>query len=226
VAAEVDAVVGVRVTARDATGAVVVARLAETSLPSDGRWFLPLSVDLACVGVGCGVGETCVAGACVAPSVDGATLAEPDPGWMAAAPDACRAGAGDAWLELGAGESSFAALATDDVVALEPGPQGGHHVWLALRTFGVRQSGSVVTVRGELPALGRQLPALERSVSLRRAEVGACQLWGLRFQVDRDVGVEEVLGQPLHVTVTVDDDAGGHAESSRRVRIASSIGGG
>jgi hypothetical protein len=222
---DVDSLVGVRVTARDAAGAPVVTRLAETSLASPGAWFLPLSVDRACLGIACGPGETCASGACVAPLVDGAALDALDPSWLVEAPDACRAGEGEAWLELGVGESSFAELGVDEEVTLEPGPQGGHHVWLALRAYGVRQSGSVVTVQGELPSLGRQIPELVTSVSLRRAEAGACQLWGLRFQVDRGVTLDEVLGEKLRVKVRIEDDAGGNAAASREVRISPSIGG-
>jgi hypothetical protein len=214
----------VRVTARDGDGASVVTRLAET-VASSGSRFLPMSLDRVCVGISCGPGETCASGSCVSPFVDGAGLDGLDPSWLADAPDACREGDEAAWLELGVGETSFAALATDQVVALEPGPQGGHHVWLAVRAYGVRQVGSTVTVRGELPSLAISVPELQRTVSLRRADAGACQLWGLRFQVDRGVSVEEVVGQPLVVGVTLEDATGRRAEASGVMRLSASLGG-
>jgi hypothetical protein len=227
VPADVDAVV---VTSRavDRDGATILTARAQVDVAVlvEGR-FLPWAVARACEAIQCGAGQTCLGGQCSRASIDGATLRITPPDWLSTAPDACRGAAPDApSLALGLGLESYAPLVPGATVSVEPGPQGGHHVWLALRTRGLRQLGSTLTVRGTYPALGIELPPMENVVSLRRAhEEGQCEIYGVRFQVDRDVPLDAVLGATLAIEATLTDPTGPMTTGAATIAIGAPVGG-
>ena len=121
---------------------------------------------------------------------------------------------------LGQGESAFAPLQDSEVVPIEAGPQGGHHVWLALHVNGLRQMGSHLTVRGYFPDLAYELPPFTSRVTLRKAGEDHCEIHGVRFQVDQGISVEAVRGRALDIEVVLEDPNGDVATAMKRVAIA------
>jgi len=205
---------------RAGEAAPLVTRRAVTRVEGGRRLLLPISLDEACAAVTCAAGATCVEGACVDPFLASAALSDYDPAWVVTAIDACKTPAsGDPALELGKGESAFASLGEGEVVEIEPGPQGGHHVWLALRVRGLRQMGSQVKVAGHYPALAYDVPPFTSMITLRKAG-DHCEIYGIRFQVDRGIPVETIKGQALAIEVVLEDPNGDAATAKRQVVIA------
>lgn len=206
---------------RDGEGAPVVTRTAATRVASGRRLLLPVSLDEACVAVRCAEGTTCAGGACVDPFVEPSALADHDPRWIVAAGDACKTpSSGEPAVVIGQGESGFAPLNDGEVVPIEAGPQGGHHVWLALRVTGLRQMGSRLRVGGRYPELGVELLPFTAHITLHKAGEGLCEIHGVRFQVDRGLPVEAVRGQALDIDVVLEDPNGDVATAARRVVIS------
>ncbi|WP_437677514.1 hypothetical protein [Sorangium sp. So ce131] len=206
---------------RDDEAAPLVTRRAATRAAGGRTLLLPVSLDEACAAVTCANGATCAAGACVDPFIAPSDLADHDPGWITSARDACKApSSGDPAMRIGQGQSAFAPLEEGEVVPIEPGPQGGHHVWLALRATGLRQMGSRLTVGGRFPELALALPPFTSQVTLRKAGADHCEIYGVRFQVDRGLSVEAVRGRALDIDVTLEDPDGDVATAARQVVIA------
>ncbi|WP_236644422.1 hypothetical protein [Sorangium cellulosum] len=206
---------------RDGEAAPIVTRTAATRAASGRSLLLPVSIDAACSGLACAAGATCAAGACVDPFIAPSALDDHDPMWIASAKDACKTpSSGEPAIVIGQGESAFAPLDEGEVVPIEAGPQGGHHVWLALRVTGLRQMGSRLRVGGYLPELERELLPFTALVTLRRAGEGRCEIYGIRFQVDRGLSVEAVRGRALDVEVALEDPNGDAATAAQRVVIA------
>ncbi|WP_437944640.1 hypothetical protein WME98_27195 [Sorangium sp. So ce296] len=206
---------------RDGEAAPIVTRTTATRAAFGRSLLLPVSIDAACSGLACAAGTTCAAGACVDPFVAPSALDDHDPMWIASAKDACKTpSSGEPAIVIGQGESAFAPLDEGEVVPIEAGPQGGHHVWLALRVTGLRQMGSRLRVGGYFPELERELLPFTALVTLRRAGEGRCEIYGIRFQVDRGLSVEAVRGRALDVEVALEDPNGDAATAARRVVIA------
>ncbi|KYF65774.1 hypothetical protein [Sorangium cellulosum] len=206
---------------RGGEGSPFVTRRAATRAVSGRALFLPVSLDAACSAISCAAGATCAAGACVDPFIEPSTLADHDPTWIASASDACKTpSSGDPAVVIGQGESAFAPLEHGDVVPIEPGPQGGHHVWLALRVTGLRQMGSRLTVGGYFPELAFELRPFTSVVTLRRAGDAGCEIYGIRFQVDRGLPVASVRGRALDVEAVLEDPDGDVGTAAQRIVIA------
>jgi hypothetical protein len=206
---------------RDGEASPIVTRRAVTRAVDGRTLLLPVSLAEACSAIPCAEGATCVEGACLDPFIDPSALADYDPMWIKSAPDACKTpSSGDPAIEVGQGSSAFAPLENDEVVAIEAGPQGGHHVWLALRVTGLRQLGSQLTIGGYYPDLAFDLLPFSSRVTLRKAGDGHCEIYGVRFQVDRDISVATVRGRALDIDVILEDPSGDIAKASKRVVIA------
>ncbi|MDC0744627.1 hypothetical protein [Polyangium mundeleinium] len=198
----------------------MVTRTATTRVLEGRSLLLPVSLEEACVGVACAANATCMKGACVDPFIDPSSLPAYDPTWIESVEDACKtASSGAPALVVGKGQMAFASLTEGEVVPIEPGPQGGHHVWLALRVTGLRQMGSTLKVNGFYPDLDYKLSPFSSQVTLRKAD-GHCELYGIRFQVDRGIAVDAVRGLPLDVTFTLTDPTGDAATAETKVVIA------
>jgi len=122
---------------------------------------------------------------------------------------------------VGRGQSDYLPLADLEMVQVEAGPQGGHHIWLALLMKNLLRSGSRTTITGVAPDSGTKITPYEVIYTFDPAEGGYCKLFGLRFQLDLD-GVDYVplLGQELDVTATVTDASGDSGQSSRRIMLS------
>ena len=141
--------------------------------------------------------------------------------WLDQADDACKVpGGGAPEVVIGEGRGAFTDLDEGQAVAVEPGPQGGHHIWLGLRTRQLRQAGSLLTVRGHLPALATDVPPVSHVVTLHPAEAGFCEIYGVRFQVDREVALDALVGEALEVEVEIEDEDGYVGIATRSVIIA------
>jgi hypothetical protein len=214
--------------ALDREEVTILTARAEVDVESlDDGDLLPWDLARACEAIACGPGEACLGGECTSASIDAATLGATPVDWIANAPDACRGAVPAApSLVLGEGLDGYAPLVPGATVPVEPGPQGGHHVWLALRTRGLRQLGSTLTVRGTYPALGIALPPMQNVVSLRRAdEGGTCEIYGVRFQIDRGIPLDTVLGATLAIEATLTDPSGASAAVESTITIGAPVGG-
>jgi hypothetical protein len=173
----------------------------------------------------CAPSETCVSGRCVAPAVADADLETYDPGWPSAPPDACRpANHGAPEVIIGTGQTDYAPLADGQVLKLEKGPQGGHHIWIAVRMKNLRQSGSTSMITSKIVGDPQEVPPAAYVFTFDRDEGGYCKLWGLRYQVDvgaPDLGAayKRFLGKKLEVTVQVTDSTKATATSTRTIQI-------
>ncbi len=198
-----------------------VTRIAATRAAPGRTPFLPVFLGESCSGVSCPAGSTCVEGACADPFVAPSALEDHDPAWIDSAPDACKtpsSGAPD--VVIGLGQSGFAPLVDEGEVPIEAGAQGGYHVWLALRVNGLRQMGSHLTLAGAFPDLDVDLAPVTTVVTLRKAEEGQCEIYGVRFRVDAGLPVETIRGQALDIGVTLQDANADVATATQRVVIA------
>ena len=153
------------------------------------------------------------------------------PDWAAAPPDICRpAKHGPPEVVVGTGQTDYAGLADGQVLQLEKGPQGGHHIWIALRMRNLRQSGSTTTITSRIegdPAAA-PVPPASYVFTFDRDEGSYCKLWGLRYQVD--VGASDLraeykrfLGKKLAVTVEVADSTGAKGSGTKIVQLADKL---
>lgn len=221
-------------------GAPIVSRLAAARLPARGadRKLLRVHLESRCVvvpsapaqpGTVCDAPLTCVAGACRSSEVADDALEDYEPGWAAAPPDICRpAKRGEPEVILGTGQTDYASLADGQILALEKGPQGGHHIWIAARLRNLRQSGSTTTITSSLEGDPEPVPPISFVFTFDRDEGSYCKVWGLRYQVDAGAAdlrnaYKRFLGKRLAVTVEIADSTGARASSTRVVRIADKL---
>lgn len=199
-----------------------VTRTAATRATSGRTPFLPVFLGEGCSGVSCAAGSTCVEGACVDAFIAPSALEDHDPSWIDSAPDACKTpSSGEPAVLIGLGQSGFAPLGDDvEEVPIEAGAQGGFHVWLALRVSGLRQMGSHLTLAGGFPEIDVELAPVTTVVTLRKAEDGQCEIYGVRFRVDAGLPVETIRGQALDIEVTLEDPNSDAATATQRVVIA------
>ena len=123
-------------------------------------------------------------------------------------------------VEIGKGQSAFAPLENGEAMPIEAGPQGGHHIWLALRVTGLRQMGSGLTVNGYFPELAFELRPFTAKLTLRKAAENQCEIYGIRFQVDRGLSVETIQGRALDIDIVLEDSNGDVGTAAKQVVIA------
>lgn len=162
-------------------------------------------------------GETCIGAKCRSDALT--NLPDYAVDWAKNPPSQCGTGAAD--LVVGQGETGFATLADGATVAPECGPQGGHHLWMALNMKNFRQVGTVTTITAAQPAGGKTVPATGFPYAWSVADAGSCELVGLRFQLDpAGVPISDFLGKPLDVTVSAKDKGGHDMTVVRHLMIA------
>jgi hypothetical protein len=168
----------------------------------------------------CAAPTTCVAGRCVPSDLPALTDYRAD--WAKSPPSAC--GTGTAELTIGGGEVNLEPLADGATVTLEQGGQCGHHVWLSLRMKNLAQSGTITTVSATQPGTSIGAPATAYPFAWGPSDGGACDLLGLRFQLDTGgAKASDFVGKPLDIKVEAKDKAGVTATSTKRVNIATEI---
>ncbi|MBX3228530.1 MAG: hypothetical protein KIT84_07750 [Labilithrix sp.] len=228
-------------------GEPVISRLATARITPGAPRLLRLRLDPRCaslpdpsggprLGVTCAAPLTCIAGTCQPNEVGEPDLEDFGPGWETAPPpDACRpARPGPPEVILGTGQTDYATLTDGQVLHLEQGPQGGHHIWMAVRMKNLRQSGSTTTVSGVVEGGPPNVPPLAVVFTFDRDEGSYCKVYGLRFQLDASaLGPDGVplpqpdkrlfLGKKVTVTAEVVDSTGARASSSRVVQLADEL---
>jgi hypothetical protein len=224
--------IGIRVEgfATDAPNAPpVIVRTAETTMAPSNK-LLRIDLDTLCVvvpprggivGPTCAAPETCVSGRCTSDVVHSELLGEYASNWALAAPDACRpASPGAPKVILGMGQNDYLPMRDGQTLQAQAGPQGGHHIWLAVRMQNLKQSSSTTTVTATQPGTGVTVSPYSVVFTFLPNEGGFCKLYGLRFQLDAN-GVEftQFLGKPLDVKVEIHDVLGETGVATARVNI-------
>jgi hypothetical protein len=171
----------------------------------------------------CLVPQTCVGGMCQDDHVGPQDLEPYASNWALSTPDICKpTGAGAPVLQIGTGQSDYLPLNDGDTVQVEQGPQGGHHIWIAVRQRNLKQTGSTTTITSVQPGIGLAGPRTAFAFTFVQDQGGFCKLFGLRYQLDVDgTDYHLFLGQPLDVTVTVADPTGESGTSVAHINIAS-----
>ncbi len=174
----------------------------------------------------CAVG-TCINGTCQDPYVPPSKLEPYDPSWYTVfAGDICKpVGAGPPEVIVGGGHSDYKPMNDDDVAQVEAGPQGGYHVWVAVRLKNLRRSGSQTEISGAFTDLPTKLDGLKVIFTFVPDEGGYCKLYGLRYQLA--LGTTEVvkpmLGHKLTITAKITDKDGKVGTGVRRVTLSNDI---
>ena len=139
-------------------------------------------------------------------------------------PDACKASLTQPTdVTVGDGQTFYADLTDNQVLTWEKGPQGGHHVWIALRMIGVRQAGTITTVDMDDLDLTPNVRLNHSRVvyDFSRDEGGHCTLAGLRMQLDLDGNppLASLVGHHIRVTATLLDPDGATATGTKTIVV-------
>jgi hypothetical protein len=128
---------------------------------------------------------------------------------------------GTAEVVIGRGQSDYLPIVDLETLRVEAGPQGGHHVWIAIRMKNLLRSGSRTTLSAIAPDIGVDVAPYEVIFTFDPDEGGYCKLYGLRFQLDASgVDYQPLLGKELDVTGVVTDRTGDTAKGFRRVMLS------
>lgn len=198
-----------------------IVRTTETTMsPAPWNKLLRIELDPLCVtqppsgglvGPTCSQpNQTCIAGQCTSDVIDASTLPDYTTSWPANVADACRpANPGAPVVVVGQGQNDYLPLTDGETVQAQTGPQGGHHIWIAVRMQNLKQSGSTTTVTAVQPGTNATVSPFAVVFTFQPDDGGFCKLYGLRFQLDANgVDYTQFLGKPLDVTVKVDDALG------------------
>jgi hypothetical protein len=173
----------------------------------------------------CKAPSTCIKGLCRSPVVPVAAL-EPYAGdWPTNAPDLCKArGGGAPTVRAGTGQTGYTPLASGQVLQAEAGPQGGHHIWIAVRMKNLKQAGTITKISAVQPGSGMVIPPSSFAFTFDKDEGGYCKLYGLRYQLDNGgIDYRPFLGKPLDVTTTLVDANGATATSTAHIAVAPTL---
>ena len=151
----------------------------------------------------CDAPQTCIDGVCQADTVPPQALEPYASDWATNAPDVCKpASAGPPVVQVGTGQSDYLPLTDGQSVQMKQGPQGGHHIWIAVRQDNLKQAGSTTTITSVQTSTGLAGPKMAFVFTFDQDQGGFCKLAGLRYQLDLDgTDYHQFLGQPLAVTV-------------------------
>jgi len=219
----------------------VVVRRAAAHLVPDAKKLLRMQLETRCVtftapgstlapAPTCDAPQTCAFGRCVTEEVSFDQLEDYETGWATSPPDICRpANHGPPEVIIGTGQTDFAPLADGQTLMLEQGPQGGHHLWIAVRMRNLRQSGSPTTLTAKLVDDPTSPIAPAAYVfTFDRDEGNYCKLFGLRFQLDSGAtnlaaDYKRFLGKKVAVTVEVTDTTKATASATKTILIADKL---
>jgi len=212
----------------------VLVRTAETTFVPDETRLLRVMLQGACLlplpggppaGPVCDAPQTCIGGVCQSDQVPAQALEPYASGWASEAPDICKPiGAGSPVVQVGTGQSDYLPLTDGQTVQMEQGPQGGHHIWIAVRQENLKQAGSITTITSVQTSTGLSGPKMAFVFDFEEDQGGFCKLAGLRYQLDIDgTDYHQFLGQPLSVTVVIADSAGATGTGVANVNVAPTI---
>jgi len=212
------------------TGAPLLVRTAETHFVPGQVSLLRMMLQGACLAglpggppgaPTCVAPQTCISGGCQDDTVAPGRLDPYTPQWAANVPDICKpAGAGAAAVQVGTGQSAYLPLSAGQTIQAEQGPQGGHHVWIAVRQQNLKQGGATTSMTGVQPGTGLVGPRTSFAFTFDPDEGGFCRLAGLRYQLDVDrTDYHLFLGKPLDITVVIADPSGATGTGVAHVNI-------
>jgi hypothetical protein len=207
-------------------GSETLVRDVFTSFVSGETKLVRVQLEAHCIStplfpVSCPSGQTCLGGRCQDDTIYPAQLEAYEPSWAADAPDVCRpAGAGAPIVVAGTGQSDFLAITDGQTLQAQRGPQGGHHLWIALEMKNLKQSGSTTTITGLQPGTNVAIPPTAFVFTFEPGEGGYCKLFGLRYQLDNGgIDYHQFLGKPLDLTIKVDDTTGASASAVAHINV-------
>jgi hypothetical protein len=207
----------------------LVTRLASTEIIAGKELLLRVALDSRCVQApgssapSCAAPQTCIAGQCADPHVDAGTLQPYSPSWATGSNDPCKPAGSTPTVIVGYGQADYLPMMDGDTAQVEAGPQGGHHIWVAVRAKGLDQSGTITAVSGHLPDLNEDVGPFNVIFTMDMDEGGYCKLYGLRFQLDQQYDINTLLGHPLDVTVKMTDKDGDIGVGKRSVVLSQTI---
>ncbi|HEY3816998.1 MAG TPA: hypothetical protein VGL81_07505 [Polyangiaceae bacterium] len=212
----------------------VLVRTAETSFVEDQTLLLRVMLQGACLlalpggppgAPTCVAPQTCIGGTCQDDVVPPASLEPYTPGWANDLPDVCKPlNAGPPVVQVGTGQTDYLPLTDGQTVQAEQGPQGGHHIWIAVRQENLKQAGSTTTITSVQPGTNLAGPQMAFVFDFQQDQGGFCTLYGLRYQLDLDgTDYHLFLGQPLDVTVVIADPSGATGTGVAHIDIAPTL---
>jgi hypothetical protein len=208
-------------------------RLAATEAVAGREVLMEVELEGACmkatgsIAPTCSAPQTCVHGVCKDSYVPSETLPEYSPQWSTKTSDICKPkGAGDPIVVVGEGQADYLPMEDGGVAQVEAGPQGGHHVWVAVRLKNLTQSGSITSLTGHFPELGYDVGPFNVIFTFDPDEGGYCKIYGLRFQLDAEHDIEEMLGKTLEISATITDKDKDVGIGTRAVKLSDTILGG
>ena len=233
IAVEVDAYESATWTPQSSDAPVLV-RTAETSFVPGKTELLRVMLQGQCLlalpggppgGPTCTAPQTCIGGVCASDAVPPAALEPYAPSWATDVPDVCKpANAGAPAVQVGTGQTDYLPLTDGAMVQAEQGPQGGHHIWIAVRQQNLKQAGSTTTITSVQPGTGLAGPRMAFVFTFEPDQGSFCKLYGLRYQLDLDgTDYHLFLGQPLDVTVVIADSSGGSGTGVAHINVAPTL---
>lgn len=211
-------------------GTPALERLASTEAVAGKELLLEVELEAACLQAPgssapvCDAPATCVKGLCRNSHVPGAELPEYEPDWASQTVDICKPeSAGDPIVVVGEGQADYLPMTDGAVAQVEAGPQGGHHIWVAVRLKNLTQSGSITSLTGRFPELGYDVGPFNVIFTFDPDEGGYCKIYGLRFQLDIDHDIQELLGHSFEITATVTDKDGDVGVGTKTVQLSDDI---
>jgi len=211
----------------------LLTRLASSTFVAGQTRLLRMRLEARCIlappgGIGgpaCTAPQTCAAGRCVDDTVPPGDLEAYAPNWAINEPDVCSpANHGEPEVIVGTGQTDYGPITDGQTLQAERGPQGGHHVWIAVRMRNMKQSGSSTTITGLQPGTNVAIPPTSFVFTFDPDEGGYCKLYGLRYQLDNSgIDYKQFLGKPLDITVTVHDTLGTTASGIAHIMVAPTV---
>jgi hypothetical protein len=211
----------------------LVTRLASTHFVAQQTKLLRVQLQANCLiqapgGVGgptCTAPQTCINGRCADDAVPPEALEPYSDKWPQDAPDFCKpATHGDPDVQLGTGQTDYLPITNGQTLSLEKGPQGGHHIWIAVRMKNLKQSGTTTTVTGVQPDTKVAVPPTGVVFTFDRDEGGYCKVFGITFRLDDPSDpfsfYKQFLGKPLDITVAVRDMSGATGTATAHIVVA------
>lgn len=170
----------------------------------------------------CDAPLSCSWGACRDPYAPPAMLEPYSPAW--AMYSYCKPEvAGDPYALLGTGLSDFTPINDADVLTADAGPQGGHHIWVALRMRNLKQT-SFVTLTGYFPDLDVTVGPIAFQLGFGEiVALGYCERLAIQFQLDSQVDISMLLGMGMQLTLQIADDDGASAGEVKNVVLADTV---
>jgi hypothetical protein len=144
-------------------------------------------------------------------------------------PDVCKPSLGGTTVvTVGEGQNFYRDVAENQQLFWEKGPQGGHHVWIALKQRGLRMSGTIMTIDLhdiEDPANPRLVNHSKLVYDFDRDEGGWCTRPGLRMQLDNAGGVTlaSLFGHKVRVVAELRDPDGTTAKGQKVIVVTGAL---